>query len=232
MASDAPSRPTTRFFVLTKLRGGSHDTEFSTVDPRVGPAPLCPRCGSPIGALRWEPPYRAELELHGREFGELLLGAGGDLLVTETFARDFKAEGLTGLSGFHPVDVTRVRHRRRGPKPASPPSYVFVTPAQGNPAIDVNRSRLWIRKPMRCLWCRDVEYDAIDGLALEEETWGGEDVFVARGLWGTVLVSERFMRFAEGRALSHLSMVPLDKYVWDPLGRYYPERQQPPPGKS
>ncbi len=151
-------------------------------------------------------------------------GAGGDLLVTERFAEDFKAEGLTGLSGFHPVEVMRVRRRRRDPNPTPPPSYLFVTPTYGPPALDVERSRFKSSKPMKqCTWCRKITPDAIASLALDAGTWGGEDVFRPRGLWGVIIVSERFKRFAERHAMSHMTLVPIENYVWDPLGLYEDE---------
>jgi hypothetical protein len=173
------------------------------------------------------------LELHGKDFGDLVEGPGGDLLVTERFAEDFKAEDLTGLSGFHPVDVMGVRRKRGGPHPGPPPRYLFVTPDYGHPALDMERSRLLISKPMECTWCRDAGIDAIDGLALEAGTWTGEDVFRPRGLWGRIIVSERFMRFAERHAMSHMALVPIEKFVWDPLGLYYPRPLQlEPPSRS
>jgi hypothetical protein len=232
MASDAPSH-LTRFFVLDKLRGGQHDTEFSPVYLQVGPALRCPQCGSIIGLLTWQPPYQGELELHGKDFGDLVEGPCGGLLITERFAEDFKAEGLTGLSGFHPVEVMRVRRKRRGPKPGPPPGYLFVMPAYGHAALDMERSRIRSSKPMRCTACRSVGPDAIDGLTLEAGTWSGEDVFRPRGLWGVIIVSERFLRFAERHAMSHMTLVPIEKYVWDPLGLYYPRPLQlGPPTKA
>jgi hypothetical protein len=226
MASDAPPQAT-RFFVLKKLNEGQHDTEFSTVEPDVvGPTLSCPQCGGGVGTLSWQPPYRVELELYGKDFGDLVKGPGGDLLVTERFAEDFRADGLTGLSGFHPVEVTRVLRKRRGPKPGPPPAYFFVTPAYGPAALDLERSRLRRNKPRACTWCRSAGVDAIDGLALEAGTWTGEDIFRPRGLWGTIIVSDRFMRFAERHAMSHMALVPIDKYVWDPLGFYYPRPVQ------
>lgn len=225
MASD-PSFPSTRFFVMKRLLGGPHDTEFSKVKPNRGPALRCPQCGEPLGMLTWQPPYQVEIELHGQEFGDLIEGPGGDLLVTERFAEDFQAEGLTGLGGFQPVEIVRVRSKRPGPEPRSLPRYRWVTVAHGGPALDMERSRLRISKPMECTQCRYAGIDAIDGLVLEEGTWSGEDVFRPRGLWGRILVSERFMRFAERHAMSHMAWVPIEKYVWDPLGLEYPQ----PPG--
>ena len=225
MASDA-LLPPTRFFVLEKVLGGPHDTEFSRTSSNFGPAQRCPQCGDIIGALSWEPPYQGDLELYGKDFGDVLKGPGG-LLLTERFAEDFKAEGLTGLSGFHPVEVTRVRRKRRGPKPGPPPAYHFVTPAYGHAALDMERSRILSKKPMACTWCRYVGPDAIDGLTLEEGTWKGEDVFRPRGMWGVIMVSERFKRFAEKHAMSHMAMVPIEQYVKDPLGLLPPKPPQP-----
>lgn len=232
MASDVPSEPT-RFFVLEKLNQGQHDTEFSTVDTKVGPPPYCPQCGKGIGMLSWQPPYQGELELYGKDYGDLVKGSGGDFLVTERFAEDFKAERLTGFSGFHPVEIVRVLRKRRGPKPGSPPRYLFVMPSYGHTALDMERSRLKHSKPYTCTWCRSAGVDAIDGLALESGTWTGDDIFRPRGLWGTVIVSERFMHFAERHAMSHFAMVPIDKYVWDPHGYFHPRSVQlKPPNKS
>ncbi|HLL06190.1 MAG TPA: hypothetical protein VK539_36800 [Myxococcaceae bacterium] len=129
--------------------------------------------------------------------------------------------------------MLRVLGKRRGSKSGPPPQYLFVTPVYGHTALDLERSRMHISKPRTCTWCRSTGVDAIDGLALEEGTWTGEDVFRPRGLWGIILVSQRFRRFAEHRALSHYTFIPIDKYVWDPLGHFYPwEEQLNPPGKS
>jgi hypothetical protein len=232
MASDVlPSPP--RFFVLEKQNEGVHDTEFSTVNLKVGPALRCPQCGVFVSSLTWQPPFQGELELHGKAFGDLIKCSGDELLVTEHFAAAFTAEGLTGLSGFHPVEILRVRRRHRSSKPGPPPPYLAVTATYGQPALDLERSRLHTSEPVKCSWCRETGVDAIDGLALEEDTWSGEDVFRPRGLSGVILVSERFMRFAQRHALSHFSFVPIDKYVWDPLGHFYSwEQRHNPPGRS
>jgi hypothetical protein len=218
---------------MRKLLGGQHDTEFSETSDNVGPAMLCPQCGAIMTLLTWLPPYEGELELYGKDFGDVVMGPCGGLLITERFADDFKSEGLIGLSGFHPVEIVRVRRKRRGPKPGPPPRYLFVMPDQGNVAVDVEHSRIKSKEPPKCPWCREVGADAIDGFALETGTWHGEDVFRPRGLWGDLTTSERFMRFAERHATSHLTFVPIEKFVWDPSGLYYPRSTQTdPPGRG
>jgi len=103
-------RTAPRFFVLEDDMHGSYDTQFSKQDPvGRGDAPLCPQCGEPIGMLTWLPPYRVELELHGKDFGNFVRGSGYDFLISARFAEAFRAEGLAGLLDFHPVEVTRVR---------------------------------------------------------------------------------------------------------------------------
>ncbi|HLL53217.1 MAG TPA: hypothetical protein VK447_06720, partial [Myxococcaceae bacterium] len=161
---------------MDRLLGGQHDTAFFKAEPtNRGDAPLCPQCGGVRGMLSWLAPFRAELELYGKDYGDLVEGPGNELLVTERFADDFKAEGLMGLSGFHPVEVVRVVRKRRGPKPGPPPRYLAVTAAYGGPALDMEHSRILGNTPMTCTWCRYVGCEAIDGLALDVGTWKGED---------------------------------------------------------
>ncbi len=229
MASESSSATAPRFFLLQKLLAGHHDTVFSSVDPALGPPISCPQCKDTVGMLTWQPPYRVKLDLYGRDYGDLVDGPGGNLLATERFASAFQADGLTGLSGFHPVEVVRVRRQRRGPKPGPPPKYLLVLPAYGSAAVDEARSRLRRTRPIQCSYCRSTGVDAIDGFTLEAGSWNGDDIFRPRGLWGCLVVSERFVRFAEKFALSHMSMIPTELYVWDPLGRYSPDG---PPAKN
>lgn len=224
MASDPLSRPAL-FFAMDRVLGGPDDTEFSRTSSNAGPALRCPQCGDIASLLSWEPPYQGELVLHGKNFGDLVDGPSGGLLVTERFAHDFQAEGLTGLSGFHPVDIKRVRRRGRGPKPGPPPGYLYVTPSYGHAALDLERSRILRKKPVTCSWCRYAGPDAINGLFVEDGTWNGDDIFRPRGMWGVVFVSERFKRFAERHAMSNMALIPIEKYVWDPLGLLPPPQQ-------
>ncbi len=217
MASDRP--PDLHFFALEADVWGPHDTQFDTREPdNVGDAPTCPRCGTTIGMLTWLPPYRVDLELYGRGPGDFARGPGGNsVLISERMAEAFRAEGLTGLQGFHPVEVVRIRGKRKQAKAAVLPHYVVVTPCLGRGAVDETRSLLRRNKPVTCLECRSTGVDSIHGFTLEPGTWQGEDVFRPRGLQGDIVVSERFAEFVNRHGLTNMKLIPTEEFVWDPL---------------
>jgi hypothetical protein len=217
MASDAPAVP--RFFVLEDETDGQWDTAFDKTEPvSRGQPPNCPQCGHPLGMLTWLPPYRSELELHGEAFGDYAEGPGFDLLISERFAEAFRAEGLSGLLGFHPVEVTRVRRRRKKSKSAVAPHYFAVTPCFGRGAVDDARSRIRRSKPIACLECRSSGVDSIHGFVLEPGSWQGEDIFRPRGDCGDIVVSERFAAFVQRHGLTNMKLTPTEVVIRDPLG--------------
>jgi hypothetical protein len=222
MASE-PQRAS-RFFVLDDDMHGRCDTQFIKAEPaNRGEAPLCPRCGDVIGMLVWLPPYRAELELYGEGFGDFVRGPGYERLISERFAEAFRAEGLRGLLGFQPVEVTRVRSKRKAARAVIPSRYLVVSPCFGRGAIDEARSRLRRSSPIMCPECRSTGVDSIHGFALEPGTWQGEDVFRPRGEQGSIFVSERFAEFVQRHGLTNMKLIPIEEFVWDPLGKGPPE---------
>ncbi|MDY7227109.1 imm11 family protein [Hyalangium rubrum] len=225
MVSDLPPDP--RFFVLEADVWGPLDTQFDKAGAvNRGDAPRCPQCGEPIGLLTWLPPYRVELELHGQGFGDFAAGPGNDVLISERFAQAFRAEGLTGLLGFHTVEVVRARRKRKGPKPGAVPAYVVVSPGFGRAAVDEVRSHLRHKKPMTCAECRYSSLDSIHGFVLEPGTWQGEDVFRPRGLQGDIVVSERFAALVKRHGFTNMKLIPTEEYIWDPA------RKGPPAARS
>jgi hypothetical protein len=215
MASDLPPDP--RFFVLEGDVWGPHDTQFYKAEPaNRGGAVRCARCGEPIGMKVWLSPCRIELELHGAVFGDFVEGPGDEVLVSGRMAEAFREEGLTGLLGFHPVEVVRVRRKRKNSKPGSVPRYFAVSPCFGRGAVDEARSRFRHTKPMTCSECRYTGLDSIHGFTLEPGTWQGEDVFRPRGLQGDIVVSERFAQFVKRHDFTNMKLIPTEEYVWDP----------------
>jgi hypothetical protein len=212
-----------RFYVLNDEMPGLHDTKALAADPvHYGDAPRCARCNAGFAMRTWLQPYRVELELYGQSLGDFVKGPGNSFLLSERMAKAFQAEGLTGLSGFNPAEVVRVRRRGKGPKPGAVPTYFVVTPSFGRAAVDVTRSRLRYGEPITCEECRSAGLDTVHGFTLEPETWQGEDVFRAWGLPGTDIVSERFAQFVARHGLTNMKLIPAEEYTWDPL------RQGPP----
>lgn len=213
MASEVPPR----FFTLRDDVYGSHDTKFSDVEPvNLGEAPHCPKCGGVIGMLTWLPPYRVELELYGSALGDFVKGSGYQVLISERMAEAFRAEGLTGLLGFHPVEVVRVRGKRKGRKLEGVPHYFVVSPCFGRGVVDLAHSRLRRNRPLTCQECRNPGVDTIHGFTLEPGTWHGEDVFRPRGLSGSIVVSERFRELVQRHGLTNMKLIPTEEYVFDP----------------
>jgi hypothetical protein len=219
MVSEPDASP--RFFVLEEgALWSRYDVDADKAEPvNREEGADCPKCGYPIGMMRWLPPYRVELVLHGEELGDFIKSSGDDLLVSERLVEAFREGGLTGLEGFHPVEVVRVRRKRRGPKPTNIPRYLAVTACFGRAAVDLAHSRIRYDVPPSCEECRYVDKDAIHGFTLEPDTWRGEDIFRPRGLFGDLVVSERFARFVERHGFTNMRLTPTEEFVWDPLER-------------
>jgi len=217
MGSDVSGSP--RFFVLEEgVLGSRYDADVDTVEPvNLGDAPRCSQCGGFIGLLKWLPPYRVKLELHGEELGDFIKNSAYDLLISERFAEAFRAEGLTGLEDFHPVEVLRVRRMgKRARKPLSVPRYCIASTCFGRAAVDPVLNRMRVSEPPTCAECRSTGVDAIHGFVLEPGTWRGEDIFRPRGLVGSLVVSERFKDFVERHGLTNMRLTPTEQFVRDP----------------
>lgn len=216
MASDGPSP--LRFFELREDLHGKFDTQFRKTEPvNTGDAPRCAACGEVIGLRTWLPPYRGNLEVYGEGLGDFVEASGYDFLISERMAEAFRAEGLTGLTGFHPVEVGHVRRKRKGLKVGAVPRYVVVSPCFGRGAVDDARSRIRRTAPIACTECRCTGLDSIHGYTLEDGTWQGEDVFRPRGCQGSVVVSPRFEEFVRRHGLTNMRLIPTEEYIWDPL---------------
>lgn len=216
MASETATVP--RFFVLTEgAHGARYDVDAEKANPvNRGDAPRCPSCGGAVGMLKWLPPYRVELKLYGQELGDFI-EISTDLLISERFAEAFRAEGLTGLEGFHPVEVVKLRSRKKKvDKSLAVPRYVVASAPYGPAAVDLVLNRVRTVEPLTCMECRAAGINAINGFVLEPGTWGGEDIFRPRGMPGDLIVSERFKSFAERHGLTNVVLTPTEQYVWDP----------------
>jgi hypothetical protein len=203
------------FFVLL---GGAFDSEYDTemleTDPvRLGDAPRCGACGRFIGGRPWLPPHRAELTLRGAKWGDFAFrgAVGEDFLIAAPVAAQFRDSGLSGLSGFDPVEIARVRGTT-----AAAPDYVHVAVEVGAASVDETRSSFLRSGDVQCEVCRFAEtLDAVHGFAVSAESWNGADVFIAVGLPGTAIVSEQFKSWVEDEQLTNIRFAPTGAFEWD-----------------
>ncbi len=206
-----------RFYVLEHPSDGHDDalTDFlSAPGKQRGDAPRCPKCGGFTGMLQTLPPIRVELATWGKRFGDLVFGVGNDLLVCERFKDAFLRSGLTGLSGFAPAEVVKVV-ARRGKIPKPMPNYFYAVPGRSRAAIDYRKSGIEYERPWSCEECRVGYMRRFHSVVLEPNTWSGEDVFIARGLPGTIITSERFKEFCDRHAFSNCLLIEAERHHHD-----------------
>jgi hypothetical protein len=168
------------------------------------------------------PPRRFELELWGKRFGDLSFGTSNDVLVSERFKDAYLGAGLTGFSEFTPAEIVKIIARGgRYPKPV--PRYFVTSPGRSRAVVDHSASGIDYSKPWKCEECRIGTMMRLRRLVLEPGTWSGEDVFIARGLPGTTITSERFKQFCDRHAFSNCVLIEAAHYHFD----FFPGKAPP-----
>lgn len=210
-----------RFYVLVNPDPdqGRAVTDFLYVEPvRQGEAPKCPVCGNYVGMIPTLPPIRVELETWGDIFGDLAFGPGVEILVSGRFLALFKSSGLSGLIQIGPAEVVKLTSHRQLAA-GEVPQYIGCRPVQSRAAIDELASALVRDGSWRCEACRvGGIVKRAKRIVLEPNSWSGEDIFTARGLPGTCLVSERFKNMCEQGGFSNCFFVEAQKFAFD----FYP----------
>jgi hypothetical protein len=164
--------------------------------------------------LSWLPPFRVELRLFGKKFGDMSFGPGDDLLVSDAFQQAWVKEGLKGFDAFDPVEIVRVRPSKAAKRA---PTYVHVVVRRAATSVDDERSVFIWNGPRNCGWCGGASMDAVRGFAIDEASWSGEDIFYARNLSGLRIATERVRRVAEQYGLTNINLIPVEEYIWDTL---------------
>lgn len=157
----------------------------------------------------WLPPYRVEIEMWGTEFADLAI-MGTDLLVSRRFAEAWERSRLVGLSGFESVEVVKTRFHRR--HIGAPPAYFRATVHRSRTAIDLVASEFeWDNAPA----CRVCQLGDVikrwKRIVVDQATWIGEDIFIARGLPGEIIASDRFKDFSERNGMTNAVCLPTEK---------------------
>lgn len=178
-----------------------------------GPAPRCPVCGRPVGMKEWLPPHYIKLSSAKPEkWGDFLWGTFSPFMVSRRFMSIYEREGLRGIAKFYPAaQVVRVGRRKRGELPPEVPEYHLVKVPWGKGLVDDAASGM-VRKGDGCSYClgTPIRYERI---VLKE--WSGEDVFTPRGVYGVIMVSERFKEVVERYGVTNVWLIPAECYGYD-----------------
>lgn len=216
------------FYLLLWNPSGDAETSFSKeAGYNQGDTECCPICGETVGMLSWLPPFRVEVELYGRDFGDFAFGHGGnDFLVSQKFREGYNHSGLTGLLGFDPVEVIKVKSRSRRKITSLPPMYFRVNPQRGATALDMAASGFEWVDPPTCGQCRVGNVKRWKRLVLEAGTWTGEDCFRPRGT-NEILVTQRFKDTCERHGITNAVFIPAEE-----AGRDFYAGEKPQNGKA
>ena len=213
-----------KFYVIERPYDRDRDlvavTNFIPVTHKMGNAPRCPACGGFIGALPWLPPFRGEIEVLTRQFGDVAFGATSDgLVVSERFTELYRKAGLVGLGEFQPVEITRVKRILGRGAPLPPrPNYFYTTIVRGRAAVDIRRSHMTFaggRFPA-CDECRiGSSCETASAIVIENGTWAGEDIFYPRSGLAAIMLSERAKEWWEANEINNGIVIPASKFRCD-----------------
>lgn len=210
-----------RFHVLETPTSGLYGTDFDMEDLKTGEVTsTCPACGRRMGSREWLPPHRVNVIRYGKHFGDISIGIGNSVFVSEKFRQAWLLERLNGITSFDPIEVVKIRPAKVAPQA---PRYWHIIPLISSTAADYGRSHfLWDRAPT-CNYCGGgAGMDAAAGFVIDQSTWTGEDMFKARNVPGTVIVTERFAEMIRQHHLTNATLIPVEQYLWDPLHKIVP----------
>jgi hypothetical protein len=212
-----------QFYVLEnpRIKDSAFATDFLKEEPVIqGEPSRCELCGRFVGMIPWLAPHRAMIEPWGREYGDIVFGFGFGLLVSEKFKNAWLRSTLKGLEGFDPVEILKVRKHKKIATP--PPRYFLVSVQRSRAAIDAAASGLERDESTEVEVCPECRKGGgvkrTRRVVLQRSTWSGEDIFIARGLPGTYIASERFKDFCERNQVKNAVLIPALEYSFD----FYP----------
>src|SRR5712692_1225597 len=190
-------------------------TDFLPLEStKKGEAPKCIKCGQYIGMLPLLPPIRVELETWGDTFGDIAFGPGEELLASKRFWNLFQSLGLTGLVPVAPADVVKVKSHRKLIQ--EQPSYLCFRVVRSKAAIDEKKSGLVREGPWTCNeCCIGGIIKSTERIVLERDSWSGEDIFIARGLPGRILASERMKTFCDQKTILNCYLIKASEFHFD-----------------
>jgi hypothetical protein len=158
------------------------------------------------------PPIRVELDVWGEAAGDIAFGPGDQILVSERLKE--ASAGIVGFEKLERAEVIRVKSRKARITSLAP--YFLGTVRRSAAAIDDEASGLIRETELLCPRCQyGGVIKRVARIALTLGTWSGEDVFIARGLPGIILASERFLAVCTSHQLKNCELVPASSYSTD-----------------
>lgn len=214
------------FYVL-ESDGGRFGTKWAygeVVEPvHYGASRKCPVCGEAVSGKEYLPPHFIQVSSAKPEkWGEFLWGAGFQMMVSERFQRVYTERNLRGIEYFYPpAEIVRMGRKKRGDLTDSLPTYQLVQITWNGANLDDAQSHV-VRNSFDCSFCRGA-VKSLQSIVIEQDSWSGADIFIARGLNGTILVSEKFKQATEADNLRNVWLIPAEKYVYDErhIGLWY-----------
>jgi hypothetical protein len=178
-------------------------------------APVCPQCGGYVGGLIWIPPYKIELEMYTKQFGNVVLGSGNDLVVDDYFKSRFEETDLTGLEFSGEAEVVKLicRWGVKKKQLGEPPKYYVARIKYGCAAIDHEKSGsvFHLKRHPTCDYCRVGLIMRYSKIVIDESTWDGTDIFLARGVGGMITTSQRFKDWWDSCNFNNCKVIPADE---------------------
>lgn len=183
-------------------RKGVGSCFYDIEDPlNTGPCQeVCPVCQAVCGPQVWLPPRT--ISSSRRSCGDLLTGVAFELVVSGRFRDAYRAAGLSGLSDFGPVLLTK---GERGDYYAARPKITFTRLDERASGVE------WEIEPT-CDNCRLGVVSKLERVVVDGGTWDGSDIFMGTGLYGVKLVTERFVEVVRAAGLSNFVFVPADQF--------------------
>jgi hypothetical protein len=198
--------------IFTREQGG---TCFYEIEKpfNLGECPaVCPKCGSISGPRVWLPPYNVRFSKP--ECGDLIMGVGFELIVSERFRQVYLSSGLNGLSDFHLIDNLKISGQKK--KPSQVSNYYIVRPKITYTVLDEAASGLRWEKLTGCNYCRLGIRSGVKIVVVREDSWDGSDIFMATGFYSNKLVTGRFVKAIEQANLTNFVFVSADEYSEPP----------------
>jgi hypothetical protein len=173
--------------------------------------PRCPLCGSALALRVWNPPYKVEMRFWGPKHGDLVQFTN-DVLVSERLVWAIQGAGLTGMDILTEASVTKVRPSKMA---KGMPRYFVGRIKRSNAMFDDVASRAEYKRMWTCDECKTGEIVRFRSVVLVQDSWQGEDLFIAKGLPGIFLASGRFHDLVIAHGFQNINLVRASAYGID-----------------